>query len=72
MASALKIRNLVHKAKPAQGYSQGQHDVSEFIEVLEDEFVSSFNGFKIQCTITRVLVKSGTLLKRLRKKLKLP
>ena len=49
MASALKIRNLVHKAKPAQGYSQGQHDVSEFIghfiEVLEDEFVGSFNGF---------------------------
>ena len=49
MASAQKIRNLVHKAKPAQGYIHGQHDVSEFtshfIEVLEDEFVNSFMGF---------------------------
>ena len=34
VASAVKIKNLMHKAKPSRGYDKGQDDVLEFITDL--------------------------------------
>ena len=48
IASAVKIKNLMHKAKPSRGYDKGQHDVPEFItdlvHELDNEYTNSYRG----------------------------